>query len=38
MNETLEDELERANNERQAIVKKYQLGRKSENQIDRWVS
>jgi hypothetical protein len=38
MNEDLQDELEKANHERQIIVKKYKLGRKSENQINQWVS
>lgn len=36
--ETLEDELERAKQERQAIVRKYKLGRNLENQINQWVS
>jgi hypothetical protein len=39
MNEALGDELERANQERQAIVKKYKLGRDLENnRVDQWVS
>lgn len=38
MNEELEEELERANLERQAIVKKYKLGRDLENKINEWVS
>lgn len=37
MNETLEDELERANHERIQIVRKYKLGRNIENQINEWV-
>jgi hypothetical protein len=37
MNETLEDELERASLERKGIVKKYKLGRNSENKINQWV-
>lgn len=37
MNETLEDELERANKERAQIVRKYKLGRNLENQINEWV-
>lgn len=37
VNEDLIDELEKANNERQAIVRKYKLGRKAENLINQWV-
>jgi hypothetical protein len=37
VNEDLLDELEKANSERQAIVKKYLLGRKAENLINQWV-
>jgi hypothetical protein len=37
VNEDLQDELEKANIERQAIVKKYLLGRKAENLINQWV-
>lgn len=38
MNGSLEDELERANKERAEIVRKYQIGRSEENQIDYWES
>lgn len=38
MNEMLEDELERANQERRQIVRKYKLGRNFENQINEWVN
>jgi hypothetical protein len=33
----LQEELERANHERQLVVRKYKLGRKSENLINQWV-
>lgn len=38
VNGSLEDELERANKERSEIVRKYQIGRSLENQIDYWAS
>lgn len=36
--EGLEDELAKASIERQAIVRKYKLGRNLENVINQWVS
>lgn len=38
VNGCLEDELERANKEREEIVRKYRIGRSLENQINHWVS
>lgn len=38
MSEGLEDELAKASVERQAIVRKYRLGRNLENVINQWVS
>lgn len=38
VNGSLEDELERANKEREEIVRKYRVGRGFDNQINHWVS
>lgn len=38
MSEGLDDELAKASAERQAIVRKYKLGRNLENVINQWVS
>jgi hypothetical protein len=38
VNGSLEDELERANKEREEIVRKYFIGRSLDNQINHWVS